>query len=396
MQGPVLKDPIMNVNSSDSPIYAEVSLNAFRHNLSEVRRLVGPDTRIMAVVKADAYGHGADVLALEAEKCGAAFLAVARMNEAVSIRAAGVSIPMVLFGKCEPESAARCAELGIRPTINNSAGADAFSMAAEAAGIKLKVHVKVDTGMGRLGFLCDSIQGGNSRGGLCDEIVRIAGLPGIEVEGIYSHFASSDAYDKTDAMKQFSRFKEIRDELVSRLDVKPLFHIANSAAIMEMPESHMDMVRPGIILYGIYPSREVDWGRVSLMPVLSFRSEIIHLKRVGEGFCVSYGSTFVTARETVIATVPVGYADGYNRLLSSRGFMLVRGMRAPVLGRVCMDLTMIDVTDIPGVSLHDQVILIGSQGNEAISADDIADMTGTIGYEVLTSISARVPRIYTE
>lgn len=385
----------MNINKSDSPIYAEVDLEAFRHNLAGIKRLLSGNTKIMAVVKADAYGHGADVLAREVEQGGADYLAVARMNEAVRLRSAGVKSPMLLFDNCEPGSAERYIELDIRPTINNSNEADAFSAAAKSAGRALKVHIKVDTGMGRLGFLCDSVTGKSSNGMLADEIVRIAGLPFIDVEGVYSHFANADSADKTHARGQLARFKQLTDELVSRLDKRPLFHMANSAAIMEMPESHLDIVRPGIMMYGIYPSKEVNRGTIDLRPVLSFKSEIIHVKKVGPGFCVSYGSTFVTSRETVIATVPAGYADGYNRLLSSRGEMIVRGMRAPILGRVCMDLTMIDVTHIPGVSLHDEVVLIGSQGTESITAEDIADMTNTIGYEVLTSISPRVHRVYT-
>lgn len=385
----------MNINKSDSPIYAEVDLEAFRHNLRSIKSLVSGGARIMAVVKADAYGHGADVLAREAEQNGADYLAVARMNEAVRLRSAGIKSPMLLFDNCEPGSAARYIEFDIRPTINNSGEADAYSQAAKSEGKTLKVHIKVDTGMGRLGFLCDPVAGSGCKGRLADEIVRIAKLPFIEVEGVYSHFASADSADKTHAREQLARFKQLADELVSRLDKRPLFHMANSAAIMEIPESHMDIVRPGIMMYGIYPSKEVDRSRVDLRPVLSFKSEIIHVKKVGAGFCVSYGSTFVTSRETIIATVPAGYADGYNRLLSSRGGMLVRGMRAPILGRVCMDLTMIDVTHIPGVCLHDEVILIGSQGKESITAEDIADLTGTIGYEVLTSISPRVHRVYT-
>ena len=386
----------MKKNKSDSPIYAEVSLDAFRHNLKETKRLLSGNTKIMAVVKADAYGHGADLLARVAEENGADYLAVARMNEAVRLRNAGAKKPMLLFDNCEPGSTERYIELDIRPTINNSGEADAYSQAAVKAGKILRVHIKVDTGMGRLGFLCDNLAGGSSGGRLADKIVRIASLPFIEVEGVYSHFASAGSADKTHALEQLRIFKDLADELSSRLEKRPLFHIANSAAIMEMPQSHMDIVRPGIMLYGIYPSKEVDRGRAELKPVLSFKSEIIHIKKVGPGFCVSYGSTFVTSRETVIATVPAGYADGYNRQLSSKGEMLVRGMRAPIIGRVCMDLTMIDVTHIPGVSLHDEVVLIGSQGTESITAEDIADITGTIGYEVLTSISPRVHRVYAD
>jgi len=301
---------------------------------------------------------------------------------------------MILFDNCEPECAVRYIELDIRPTLNSSSEADAFSAVAERCGRVLKVHVKVDTGMGRLGFLADQISSGNGGQGLADEIVRIEALPGIEIEGVYSHFASADSADKTDALRQLERFNRLREELLPRLKKRPMFHMANSAAIMEIPLSHMDIVRPGIMMYGIYPSKEVDRSRVILEPVLSFKSKVIHLKRVGPGFPVSYGSTFVTERETVIATVPAGYADGYSRLLSSKGEMLVKGTRAPILGRVCMDLTMLDVTDIPGVSLHDEVVLIGSQGGMNISAEEIADRTGTIGYEVLTSISPRVHRVY--
>ena len=386
----------MDINNSDSPIYAIIDLEAFRHNLREIKRLLHGSTGIMAVVKADAYGHGADILAREAERAGILFLAVARMNEAVRLRSSGSKSPIILFDNCRPESTARYIELGIQPTINNPAEADAYSAAAGSSGKTLKVHIKVDTGMGRLGFLCDSISSGSNDGQLADEIARIAALPFIEVEGVYSHFASADSADKTYAREQLVQFQSLAEALTLRLEKKPFFHIANSAAIMELPESHIDIVRPGIIMYGLYPSKEVDRSIISLRPVLSLKSEIIHIKKVAPGFCVSYGSTFVTSKETVIATVPAGYADGYNRLLSSKGEMLVRGMRAPVLGRVCMDLTMIDVTHIPGVSLHDEVVIIGTQGEESITAEEIADMTDTIGYEVLTSISPRVHRIYTE
>jgi len=382
----------MALYSNDSPIHTEIDLGAFRHNLKEIRRILKPGTGIMAVVKADAYGHGAEMIAREAVSGGVNFLAVARMNEAIQLRSNGIEAPILLFDDCVSENTARYLELDVRPTINTFDEAEKFSNKASLNRKKIKVHIKVDTGMGRLGFLADGLTTDQGYFPLADEIKKISELPFIEIEGVYSHFANADTKDKTHAEEQLKLFIKLRLELEKILPQKPLFHMANSAGLMEIPGSHLDMVRPGIIMYGLYPSDEVDKSKIDLKPVMSLKSKIIHIKKVGPGFKVSYGSTFVTEKETVIATVPAGYADGVSRQLSSRGEMLVRGKRAPIRGRVCMDLTMIDVTNIDGISLNDEVVIIGRQDNSVISADEIAEKTGTINYEVVTSIAPRVPK----
>lgn len=382
----------MTLYSNDSPTYTEIDLEAFRHNLKEIRRILNPGTEIMAVVKADAYGHGVEMIACEAATGGAAFFAVARMNEAIHLRECGVETPILLFDDCVSENTARYLELNVRPTINSFEEAERFSFKASQSGKKLKIHIKIDTGMGRLGFLAEGLTSDQEYYPLAAEIKKISELPFIEIEGVYSHFANADTKDKTHANQQLELFLKLKRELEEMLPQKILFHMANSAGIMEIPESHFDIVRPGIILYGLYPSNEVDKSRIELKPVMSFKSKIIHLKKVAAGFKVSYGSTFTTDRETVIATVPAGYADGLSRLLSSKGEMLVRGQRAPVLGRVCMDLTMIDVTFIEGVSLNDEVVIMGTQGDASITAEEIAEKIGTINYEIVTSIAPRVPK----
>lgn len=382
----------MTFYSNESPIYTEIDLEAFRHNLKEIKRILTPGTEIMAVVKADAYGHGGEMIACEAASGGAAFLAVARMNEAVHLRDCGIEIPILLFDDCVSENTERYLELDIRPTINSFEEAERFSNKASLNGKKLKVHIKIDTGMGRLGFLAEGLTSEQEYYPLAGEIKKISELPFIEIEGVYSHFANADTKDKTHAEEQLNLFLNLKRDIENTLPQKILFHMANSAGLMEIPESHFDIVRPGIILYGLYPSDEVDKSKIDLKPVMSFKSKIIHLKKVSAGFKVSYGSKFITDRETVIATVPAGYADGLSRLLSSKGEMLVRGKKAPVLGRICMDLTMIDVTFIDGVSLNDEVVIMGTQGDVSITAEEIAEKIGTINYEVVTSIAPRVPK----
>jgi len=382
----------MTLYSNDSPIYTEIDLGAFRHNLKEIKRILNPGAKIMAVVKADAYGHGGEMIACEAVSGGTAFFAVARMNEAIHLRDCGIEAPILLFDDCVSENTARYIELNVRPTISTFDEAERFSNKASQNRTKLKVHIKIDTGMGRLGFIAEGLTSDQEYYPLAGEIKKISELPFIEIEGVYSHFANADTKDKTHANHQLDLFLKLKSELENILPQKILFHMANSAAIMEIPESHFDMVRPGIIMYGLYPSGEVDKSRIDLKPVMSLKSKIIHIKKVGPGFKVSYGSTFTTDRDTVIATVPAGYADGLSRLLSSKGEMLVRGKRAPIMGRVCMDLTMIDVTFIDGVTLNDEVVIMGSQGANTISADEIAEKTGTINYEVVSSIAPRVPK----
>ena len=372
---------------TDSPIFAEIDVDAFRFNFEGIRNLLKAGTGIIAVVKADAYGHGAGQIAAEAVKLGASFLAVARLNEALALRDAGIDAPVILFGDYNTEKTALYIDQRIRPSVNSIKDAEKFSEKASALGKSLTVHVKVDTGMGRLGLNGDSSAAAES-------ILQTMNLPFINVEGVYSHFANSDSKDKSHAMKQLTLFKEVKNRLSDKVSSMPLFHIANSAAIMEMPEAHLDLVRPGIILYGLYPSKEVNRTSLELKPVMSLKSRISYLKQADAGFSVSYGSTYKTTKKTLIATVPAGYADGYSRLLSSKGEMLVRGRRAPVIGRICMDLTMLDVTGIPGVSPGDEVVLMGYQESEELHADEIALKTDTINYEIVSAITSRVTRKY--
>jgi len=255
-------------------------------------------------------------------------------------------------------------------------------------GVRLQVHIKVDTGMGRLGEVTDEMNR------TVRTVLEIAALAHLEVEGLYTHFASADSADKSSATRQLNLFMELLAELKKHQFEVPLRHAANSAATIELPESHLDLVRPGIAQYGLWPSAETDRSLIDLKPVMSLKSSIIQLKEVPAGFKVSYGSTYEARDRTRIATIPVGYADGYPRLLSSRGVMLVRGVRVPVVGRVCMDLTMIDLGGVEGVETGDEVVWLGQQGAEKISAEEIAESVQTINYEVVTSITSRVERCY--
>ena len=385
---------------SDVPslTWAEIDLGALAHNYRELRRITASSAVMMAVVKADGYGHGAPQVARVALENGAELLAVARMGEAVRLREAGISAPILLFGHSLPAYVEILASQNIRAALNSLDGARSISAEAVRRKTSIKTHIKVDTGMGRLGLLADEIaiqtDTGEQFNRAVNDILAISALPGIEVEGIFTHFANADSRDKRHAMTQLSRFTRLLETLETHSLRVRYRHAANSAAIIEIPESHLDLVRPGIAQYGLWPSDEVDRQRIHLKPVMSIKSRVIHVKEVGAGFAVSYGSTHVTDRPTRIATIPIGYADGYNRILSSNGHMLVKGVRAPIIGRVCMDLTMIDVGHVPDVSLEDEVVILGSQGDETISADEIAKRVGTINYEIVSSLTSRVPKVY--
>jgi alanine racemase len=353
---------------------------------------------LMAAVKANAYGHGAQQVASHALKNGADRLGVANINEAISLRNKGIKAPILIFGYTPCQSAHFLAEFDLTQAVHSYETALSLSSAVLSLGKSIKIHLKVDTGMGRLGFLQINDNSLPLLKEECkktvNEALSISRLKGIELEGIFTHFATADFFDKSYAKAQFCRFMDFIDA-VKRAGVVPqLLHAANSAALIDMPETHLDMVRPGISIYGLYPSDEIDKTRVDLKPAMTLKTKIIHLKKVPAGFKISYGITYETKNPTTIATVPIGYADGFNRLLSSRGFMLVNGSRAPVVGRVCMDLTMLDVGHIPDVGLEDEVVVIGRQKEECISADEIAAATNTINYEVVTSIGARAERVY--
>jgi len=386
------------VNILDHPItWAEVNLDAYAHNIRELRRISRPHARLMAVVKANGYGHGSVEVAREALQNGAQYLGVARIDEAIPLRQAGLEVPILIFGYTPPDLAPLLIDYELTQTVYSISTASALSEQATRKGKKIIIHLKVDSGMGRLGFLLaatndtrDDIATRNS----VRAIETISRLPGLTVEGIFTHFATADSAEKSYADMQLDRFMDLLTRLQKQGLEPPIRHAANSGALIDMPNSHLDMVRPGIATYGLHPSDEVNKSRVDLRPVMSLKSRVIHLKRVPPGFNISYGITFQTKNHTTIATVPVGYADGFNRLLSSRGHMLVHGQRVPIVGRVCMDLTMLDVGEVSGVALEDEVVVFGEQGKGAVTADEIASSLDTINYEIVSTITARVPRIY--
>ena len=311
------------------------------------------------------------------------------------MRNAGITAPILLLGEALPEQVSFLASHGIRASVADIQAARALSAAAQALNTTLKIHIKLDTGMGRLGFLHPGVvtqKSGEAAGIL--QAGGIADLKGLGVEGAYTHFAKADIIDKTHVKGQLARFNEMV-AMLADMGIHPeIRHAANSAAVLELPEAHFDMVRPGVAMYGMAPSDEVDITRHKLAPIMSITAKVIYVKAVPKNFSVSYGCTHVTTAPTVIATVPIGYADGYHRVLSNKGSMLVHGQRAPIVGRVCMDLTMIDVTHIPDVKLEDEVVILGAQGNEEITADEIAELAGTINYEIVSAFTSRVTRVY--
>ncbi|MGM0452383.1 MAG: alanine racemase [Thermodesulfobacteriota bacterium] len=379
-------------------VWAEIDLGAISDNIKGLRRLLSEKTRLMAVVKADAYGHGAVEVAAAAVAAGASVLGVARLGEAAELRHAGIDAPVLIFGHTSPAAAQKLVEYDLIQTVCSYAAAEALSARAEAMGRRIRVHVNVDTGMGRLGFMAapSDFQGAGEigDGDPVEEIKAVCRLKGLVAEGIYTHFATADDADKTGARQQFDRFSKMLSRLADAGVEFAVRHAANSAAIIDMPETHLDMVRAGISIYGHYPSRRVACHRVGLTPAMTVKSRIVFLKKVGPGFKVSYGWTAETEKATTIATVAVGYADGFTRLLSAAGQMTVGGQVVPVLGRICMDNTMVDVGRVPDVRVGDSATLFGNPNEGAIPVEDLADALGTIHYEILTMVSGRAQRIY--
>ncbi len=376
------------------PVWAEIDCASLRHNFHLMRAHVGAAVKIMTVVKANAYGHGAVQVARELVGAGADALAVARLNEGISLREAGLHVPILLIGWTPPENAALLIKYNIIQSVHSLDYAEGLHHFAAKAGGRIPIHVKVDTGMGRLGLLAI---GQEECPSLAAIFKSLAACKSLVPAGIYTHFASSDAPDLHHAQVQLQHFETALTELAA---TRPqglqglCIHAANSAAAMVLPASHFNMVRPGIMLYGLRPSLEMDSSSFALHPVMSIKARLAAVKEVDAGFSVSYGHTHITNKKTVIGTVPIGYADGYPRQFSSRGTVLVRGVRAPVVGRVCMDLLMVDLGHIPGAQAKDEVVLLGKQGAEEISADEHASQTGTINYEVVSRLLPRVPRIF--
>ena len=338
----------------------------------------------MPAVKADGYGHGAVPVSRTALAAGADMLGVASVEEAIELRDAGIEAPILILGCSAPDSAAEIVEFDIAATVCDLASAHALAGEAARRRKKARVHIKVDTGMGRIGVPVEEALA---------LAAAAADLPSLELEGIFTHFPSADERDKSFTEEQIRVFRNLLSELAAS-GIKPTFaHAANSGAVLDHPSAYFDMVRPGIMFYGLYPSPD-STRSVPLRPALTFKTRIAFLKEVPPGRTISYGRTFTTSRRTKVATIAVGYADGYSRFLSNKGEAAVRGKRAPVIGRVCMDQTMLDVTDVPGVQVGDEVVLLGG-GYEFLTVEHVAEMLGTIPHEVVTSISKRVPRVYT-
>ena len=338
----------------------------------------------MAVVKADAYGHGAvQVARLLQDKC--AFFCVSSILEAMELRQAGLTTPILILGHTPADAFPTAIREGIRPTIYRMEDAVALSKAARFVNLPARFHFAVDTGMSRIGFQVTPAE--------ADVCARIAALPGLVAEGLFSHFATADCADLTRARRQAERFAEFDAMLRQRGVEIPLRHLNNSAGLMNFKTPY-EMVRSGIITYGMYPSDEVDPGLLRLRPALKWLSRVTHVKTLPAGREISYGGTYVTKADTVVATIPVGYADGYRRNLSGKFYVLIRGKKAPILGRICMDQMMVDVTGIPGVRVGDRVTLVGADGDETITMEEISAMADSFNYEFVCGISRRVPRQY--
>lgn len=377
----------MKIKMNIRPVWAEIDLDAIAYNMRQVKKLV-KDKEIIGVIKADAYGHGAIDVAPVLLDNGATKLAVAVITEAIELRNSGIEAPIMILGYTPIDFARDLIVYDIEQTVYNLEYARELSKTAKEIGKKAKVHIALDTGMGRLGFLPNEES--------FNDVVEICSLDGLIVEGIFTHFATADAENKEYTYEQFSKLKDFYDKLSNKGINIPLKHAANSGAIIDLEETYLDGVRAGIILYGYYPSNNVKKEKVSLKTSLSLKTKVAYVKKLDKDMYISYGQTFKTERESIIATLPIGYADGYSRLLSGKAKVIINGKFAKVVGSICMDQCMIDVTDVGEVKVGDEVILIGEHGDLKITADDIAEIMGTINYEIICMLKQRVPRVYIE
>ena len=369
-------------------VWAEVDLDAIWENMVHMKENIAEKTKILAVIKTDGYGHGGVPIAKMLEQLDFMFgYAAATYEEAHVLREAGVKKPILILGYTFPYCYEELIREEIRPAVYRRDTVEELVAAAAKVGQKAKVHIKVDTGMGRIGITPDEE-------GL--EFVRfLMGHPELEVEGIFTHFAKSDEEDKTSAYHQPELFQNFIDRIQTELGLTiPVKHCSNSAAILEMPQANMDMVRAGITTYGLYPSEEVSKDIVPLRAAMSLYSHIVYCKTIHAGQSVSYGGLFTAQKDTRVATIPVGYGDGYPRSLSGKGYVLIRGKKAPILGRVCMDQFMVDISEIPGVMEGDKVTLLGVDGTERITAEDLGELSGRFNYEFVCDLGKRIPRVY--
>lgn len=368
-------------------IHARINLDVIRENMNKMHSMTDPATKMFAVVKTDAYGHGATQVASVMETLDyVAGYAVATVKEAVDLRKT-VKKTILILGYTFPEDYEDIIDNDITPAFFREDNIDVLNAAAAKRGIVKKVHVKVDTGMGRIGITPDDT-------GLAF-VKKVLEAPNLELEGIFTHFARADETTKDNALKQFNTFTGFIDRIEKELGYHiPIKHCSNSASILTFREANMDVVRPGITIYGLSPSEDVPADKYGIKPALSLYSTITFIKEIEKGTAVSYGGTFVADKTMRIATVPVGYGDGYPRSLSNKGYCLIKGKRAPIVGRVCMDQMMVDVTDIPEATMDDEVVLIGSSGSETITADELGRLSGRFNYELVCDLGKRVERIY--
>lgn len=367
-------------------VSANINLDAICNNILKTRKLVNNSTKIMAIIKADGYGHGAIPLAKALDKIGVDAFGVAIVKEGIELRDSGIKKPLLILGYTAKEQYKELVKYDITQAIFQYDSAKALSEEALKQNKIANIHIKIDTGMSRIGFTDTEESIG--------EIKKIALLQGIKITGIFSHFSCADQLDKTSAHKQLDRFLRFVDCMEQKGISIPVKHISNSAGIIDLPEAALDMVRSGISTYGLYPSEEVNKDKLVLEPAMEIKSHVCHVKEVGPGIGVGYGSTYVTSKNTRIATIPVGYGDGYPRQLSSRGRVLIHGKTAPIIGRVCMDQFMVDVSEIEHVKQGDVVTLVGKDGNEFISVEELANMAYSFNYEFVCNVGKRIPRIY--
>ena len=372
--------------------WAEISLDAITHNFHEIKHKVGANAKICCVIKADGYGHGAVELAHIYEKLGADFFAVSNIDEGIEIRTSGCRLPIVILGYTPVRDAQRLAQYNISQAVFSLDYAKALSAQCAEYGCVCKIHIKCDTGMSRIGFMCQEFPRDEYS---IKEIIEACELTNLQLEGLFTHFCVSDEREEGRAFteKQYANFTHVRDSLTQAGLNVPVCHCSNSGAIEDYESTYCDMVRAGIILYGLAPSPKLV-GKLDLQPAMTLKTTVAYVKTLKKGADISYGRTFTAEKDMKIATVPIGYADGYVRENAKDGYMLVDGRRAKIVGRICMDQTMLDVTDIDNVNIGDEVIVFGSGEHGEPTADDLAANTGTINYEVVCLVGKRVPRIY--
>ena len=374
------------INEKYNRGYVTINLDAIYDNIVNLSKRLREGTKIIAVVKTDGYGHGAVPIAYTIDELVSAY-AVATVDEAENLRRHNITKPVYVIGYTHESQLERMIKGEIRPTVFTYEAAKAVSETAVRLNMTAKIHIKIDTGMGRIGFRPDEES--------ITIIQKINNLEGVEIEGIFTHFATADEKDKTETLNQLNRLNQFISRLKGAGIEIPIKHCSNSAAMIEIPEANMDCVRAGIAMYGLYPSEEVDKNLVKLTPALGLKSHVVYVKDIEPETRISYGGTFVADKKMRVATIPLGYGDGYRRSLSNRGYVLIRGQRARILGRVCMDQFMVDVTDIEGVSKDDEVVLIGKSGDEEITAEKLAEMAGeTFNYEIVCDLGKRMPRVF--